>query len=98
MKTPGHKEWEGAKGRVICKPVSHLPTKASYPGSDKQPWNEIPIGEGANGVVTWDVTKALTCLYVDLQEQVNPFSKETFSSTSYNTQTVGASSELTLNV
>ena len=33
-------------------------TMLNYPGSEKQPWNEIPIGEGANGVVTWDVTKA----------------------------------------
>lgn len=51
-------EWEPAKKRVLCKPVSHLPKNAPYPGSGDLPWNMIPIGEGASGPVCWDVTKA----------------------------------------
>lgn len=29
-----------------------------YPGSGDLPWNKIPIGEGAEGTVCWDVTQA----------------------------------------
>lgn len=51
-------EWENSKGFVRCKPVSHLPKNAPYPGSGDQPWNKIPVGEGAEGAVCWDVTQA----------------------------------------
>ena len=51
-------EWEGAKGTVTCKPVSHLPRNAPYPGSKDQAWNTIPLGEGSEGPVTWDVSSA----------------------------------------
>lgn len=48
-------EWKNAEGQVLCTPVSHLPTKAAYEGSEKYPWNVFPLGEGADGVVTYDI-------------------------------------------
>lgn len=51
-------DWNPAEGKVVCKPVPHLPKKASYPGSGDHPWNEIPLGAGIDGDVCWDVTVA----------------------------------------
>lgn len=50
-------EWKTADGLVIARPISHLPEMATYPGSQKHPWHVIPIGEGASGEVTVDLTK-----------------------------------------
>lgn len=48
-------EWDSPHGIVNCKPVSHLPTMAEYPGSTHLPWNKIPIGVGINGEVSVDL-------------------------------------------
>lgn len=48
-------EWKTADGLVIARPVSHLPERATYPGSEKYPWHVIPLGTGANGEVTVDL-------------------------------------------
>lgn len=50
-------KWDGPKGIVECRPVSHLPQRAEYPGS-KAGWNMIPLGEGIDGPLYWDVTTA----------------------------------------
>ena len=49
-------EWKTADGVVIARPISHLPERADYPGSEKHPWHVIPIGVGAEGEVTVDLT------------------------------------------
>jgi intein/homing endonuclease len=56
--------WESAKGLVIARPITHLPNMADYPGSEQHPWSTIPLGLGAEGEVTVDLTKtphALIC-------------------------------------
>lgn len=47
-------EWDGPKGLVQCRPVSHLPTIAPYPGSNEG-WDKIPLGVGIDGPVYWSV-------------------------------------------
>lgn len=57
-------EWKTADGLIIARPISHLPTMAEYPGSEKHAWSTIPLGIGANGEVTVDLTAtphALIC-------------------------------------
>lgn len=49
-------EWKTADGVVIARPISHLPERADYPGSEKHPWHVIPMGVGAEGEVTVDLT------------------------------------------
>jgi hypothetical protein len=51
-------KWDVAKGLVTMKPVGHIPNKAPYPGSTNRPWNEIPLGLGAEGEIIWDVSVA----------------------------------------
>lgn len=49
-------EWKTVEGLVIARPINHLPTMASYPGSEKYPWSTIPLGVGASGEVSVDLT------------------------------------------
>lgn len=49
-------EWKTANGVVIARPINHIPERADYPGSEKYPWNIIPLGLGAEGEVTVDLS------------------------------------------
>lgn len=51
-------KWDGARGIVQCTPVSHIPTKASYPGSVDREWDEIPMGVAAEGEIVWNVSSS----------------------------------------
>lgn len=50
-------QWESAKGVVVCQPISHLPTRATYPGSESHEWSSIPLGLGSSGEVAVDLTQ-----------------------------------------
>lgn len=51
-------EWQSAKGLIIARPISHLPTMAAYPGSRQFKWHQIPLGVGVNGPVFADLSMA----------------------------------------
>jgi hypothetical protein len=51
-------DWQPKKNQVVIKPVPPLPEMAPYPGSETFAWNEIPIGEGPEGPVAYDVAKS----------------------------------------
>lgn len=57
-------QWESARNRVICQPVSFLPTLAPYPGPGEK-WNEFVLGvAGEDKLAVWDVSTfphALIC-------------------------------------
>lgn len=56
--------WKSAASTVVCEPVSHLPTLAAYPGTEKAAWDEFIVGVGAQGEVGFNLSKtphALIC-------------------------------------
>ncbi len=51
-------DWDTIKSTVTVKAVNHIPTMAPYQGSEKYPWNVIPIGLGLEGDVSFDLSSA----------------------------------------
>lgn len=50
--------WKHADSAVMLTPVTHIPERANYNGSEKSDWDKIPLGVGTNGEVVWDVSVA----------------------------------------
>jgi hypothetical protein len=56
--------WKSAQSAVICEPVSHLPERAMYPGSEKSSWDQFIVGVGSQGEVGFNLSQtphALIC-------------------------------------
>lgn len=50
--------WKHADSAVMLTPVTHIPERAEYKGSEHSKWDEIPLGIGTNGEVVWEISKA----------------------------------------